>query len=43
VHQSVERLQHGSLIIEQLLESGELTIVGANYSIESGEVQFLDD
>lgn len=42
VHQSVGRLQHGSLIIEQLVESGELTIVGANYSIESGKVQFLD-
>jgi len=43
IRQSVRRLQHGSLIIEQLLESGELTIVGAEYSIESGEVVFLDD
>jgi len=43
VHQSVRRLHHGSLIIEQLVESGELTIVGAEYSIESGEVLFFDD
>lgn len=43
VHQSVRRLQHGSLIIERLVESGELLIVGANYSIETGEVQFLDN
>ena len=41
VHQSVKRLQHGSLIVEQLVESGELIIVGANYSIESGEVSFF--
>lgn len=43
IHQSVSRLQHGSLILEQLVESGELTIVGAEYSIESGEVNILDD
>jgi carbonic anhydrase len=43
VRQSVGRLQHGSLIIEQLVESGDLAIVGANYSIESGQVEFLDD
>ncbi len=42
VHHSVRRLQNGSLIIERLVESGELTIVGANYSIESGKVVFLD-
>jgi carbonic anhydrase len=43
VHQSVSRLHHGSLILEQLVKSGELVIVGAEYSIESGEVRFLDD
>jgi len=42
VRQSVSRLQSGSLILEGLVESGELTIVGAEYSIESGEVGFLD-
>lgn len=39
---SVERLTHGSLILEQLIESGELTIVGAEYSIETGKVEFFD-
>ena len=39
---SVERLTQGSLILEQLIESGELTIVGAEYSIETGKVEFFD-
>jgi len=42
VHRSVKRLCHGSIILEELLESGELTIVGAEYLMESGEVTFLD-
>ena len=41
--QSVEQLQHGSQLLEQLIASGDLTIVGAKYSIESGEVKFFDD
>ena len=43
VNHSVARLKHGSLILEQMIESDELTIVGAEYSIERGEVNFLDD
>ncbi len=43
VHQSVRRLQHGSLILEKLVESGELQVVGAEYSIENGRVRFLSD
>lgn len=43
VRHSVARLKHGSLILEQLIESGTLTVVGAEYSIERGEVKFLDD
>ncbi|MCP4300459.1 MAG: carbonic anhydrase [Gammaproteobacteria bacterium] len=39
---SVERLSHGSLILEQLINDGELMIVGAEYSIETGEVEFFD-
>jgi len=39
---SVDKLSHGSLILEQLIESGELTIVGAEYSIETGKVEFFD-
>lgn len=40
---SVERLLHGSLILEQLVDAGELVIVGAEYSIESGKVEFFDE
>ena len=39
---SVERLTHGSLILEQLIDAGELTVVGAEYSIETGKVEFFD-
>ena len=42
VRQSVNQLQSGSQILEQMIETDELTIVGAEYSIESGEVTFLD-
>ena len=43
VRASVEQLQHGSLILEQLIDANELEIVGAEYSIESGNVEFLED
>ena len=43
VLQSVEQLRHGSEALEKLIESGDLTIVGAKYSIETGEVRFLDE
>ena len=42
VRQSVSQLQHGSQILEEMIETDELAIVGAEYSIESGEVTFLD-
>lgn len=40
---SVHQLEHGSSIIESLIDSGDLTIVGAEYSIEDGKVRFLSD
>ncbi|MGI9232254.1 MAG: carbonic anhydrase [Woeseiaceae bacterium] len=40
---SVKKLLHGSLILEQLVDAGELVIVGAEYSIESGNVEFFDE
>jgi carbonic anhydrase len=43
VRNSVNRLRHGSQILESMIESGELTVLGAEYSIESGKVRFLDD
>lgn len=39
---SVERLSHGSLILEKLVDQGELAVVGAEYSIETGKVDFFD-
>ena len=37
---SVQQLQRGSLIIEELINKNELHIVGAEYSIEKGTVEF---
>jgi carbonic anhydrase len=43
VHASVDQLRHGSQIIEDLIDTGQLTIVGAEYSIETGNIEFLTD
>ena len=43
VLQSVEQLRRDSELLEKLIEDGELLIVGAKYSIESGKVRFFDD
>lgn len=42
VEQSVNQLRHGSDILEQLVDSDGLRIVGAEYSLETGEVVFFD-
>jgi carbonic anhydrase len=42
VRASVEHLQHGSLILEQLINTGDLQIVGAEYSIETGNIEFFE-
>ena len=42
VKTSVDRLQHGSLIIEDLIAKDELRVIGAEYSIEKGTIEFLD-
>jgi carbonic anhydrase len=41
IHASVKQLSHGSLFLEQLISDAELRIVGAEYSIETGKVEFL--
>ena len=43
VRNSVEQLRHGSEILEASIDSGELAVIGAEYSIESGVVDFFDD
>jgi carbonic anhydrase len=39
---ATNQLRHGSLLLEQLIQKGELTIVGAEYSLATGEVSFFD-
>ncbi len=39
---AANQLRHGSEILEQLIASEALLVVGAEYSLESGEVEFLD-
>ncbi|MDA1369233.1 MAG: carbonic anhydrase [Proteobacteria bacterium] len=41
IEASVEGLRHGSEILETLIQNQELKIVGAEYSLESGVVEFL--
>ena len=42
VRASVNHLRHGSELIEQLIRSDGLLVVGAEYSLESGAVTFFD-
>jgi carbonic anhydrase len=42
VRASVDRLRHGSAILEQLIATNGLLIVGAEYSLETGVVDFFD-
>ena len=42
VRASVNQLRHGSVLLETMTASGQLTIRGAHYNIESGTVSFLD-
>ena len=39
---SVIRLRHGSALVEQLIENEGLLVVGAEYSVETGVVEFFD-
>ena len=41
IHSSVSQLQHGSIILEQLVKEGELLILGAEYSLDTGIVEFF--
>ena len=42
IRSSGNHLKHGSEILERLIESRELVVVGAEYSLETGVVEFLD-
>lgn len=42
VFASVNQLRHGSAVLESLISKGQLKVVGAEYSLETGEVLFYD-
>jgi carbonic anhydrase len=37
----VDHLRHGSQVLEQLIQNDGLRVVGAEYSLETGRVEFL--
>jgi carbonic anhydrase len=41
IRASVNHLRHGSEVLEQLIQSEGLLVVGAEYSLETGEVEFF--
>ena len=42
IRASVNQLRHGSHVIEQLIQKEGLLVVGAEYSLETGRVDFFD-
>jgi len=42
IRMSADHLRHGSEILEDLIQKRGLLVVGAEYSIENGEVDFFD-
>ena len=40
---SVEHLRHGSPVLEQLIRDEGLFVVGAEYSLETGDVEFFGE
>ncbi len=42
VRASVDRIRHGSRLIEELVVAGRVAVVGAEYELESGAVHFFD-
>jgi len=42
IRASANQLRHGSAILENLIQNEGLLVVGAEYSLETGEVEFFD-
>ena len=42
IRASCNHLRHGSQILEDLIDNDDLLVIGAEYSLESGEVIFFD-
>lgn len=43
IRASANHLRHGSQLLEQLIQRDELLVVGAEYSLKTGLVEFFDD
>ncbi len=43
IRTAVDHLRHGSKILEEMINSDELLVVGAEYSLETGVVEFFED
>ena len=43
IRESARHLRHGSEILEELIQKDGLLVVSAEYSLETGVVEFLDD
>ncbi len=43
IRASVNQLRHGSEVLEQLIQGEGLMVLGAEYSLVTGEVQFFDE
>ncbi|MCB1215118.1 MAG: carbonic anhydrase, partial [Deltaproteobacteria bacterium] len=42
IRASADHLRHGSPILEEMIQKDDLLVVGAEYSLASGEVDFFD-
>jgi carbonic anhydrase len=42
IRASANHLRHGSEVLEQLIQKSELIVVGAEYSLDTGVVEFFD-
>jgi carbonic anhydrase len=42
VRAAADHLRHGSRVLEQLVQDGTLAVVGAEYTLETGAVDFFD-
>jgi len=42
IEASTDQLRHGSSILESLVSAGQVLVVGAEYELESGRVDFFD-
>ena len=43
VRRSVASIIEQSVVLREMIEKGQIALVGAMYSVETGEVTFLDD